>query len=138
VRICTSQYAGGISPHRIEQGPMYDLFLVALLFCAQHIAIAYAAIEIWKLDYQKYLMVTTGISLVLAIILKVLMAGWKDRIDQALKGEWEDRELLVDVILFFLTMMAGGAVSAYLVYRRFGITGWAGALAVNYAASWIV
>lgn len=117
---------------------MYDLFLVALLFSVQHIAIAYAAIEIWRLDYRTYLMVTTGISVVLALVLRVLMAGWKDRIVQAMRGEIEDREILPDVALFLLTMIAGGAVSAYLVYRRYGITGWLGSLALNYAVGWVV
>ncbi len=117
---------------------MYELFLVALLFSVQHIAIAYAAIEIWRLDYRTYLMVTTGISLVLAMILRVLMANWKDRIAQALRGEWDDRELLPDAGLFLLTMIAGGAVSAYLVYRRYGIAGWMGSLALNYVVGWAV
>lgn len=117
---------------------MYELFLVGLLFCAQHIAIAYAAIEIWRLDYRTYLIVTTGISLVLALVLKVLMFEWKGRIVQAMRGEWDDGELLPDVGLFLITMIAGGAVSAYLVYRRYGITGWMGALAANYAVGWIV
>ena len=117
---------------------MYDLFLVALALSVQHFAVAYAAIEIWKLDYRTYIMVTTGFGVVMGLILKVLLEGWKDRIVQAMRGEIEDRELLPDVLLFLVTMIAGGMASAFLVYRRFGIGGWMGAFAANTAASWIV
>ena len=117
---------------------MYDLFWVGLLFCIEHIAVAYAAIEIWQLDYRTYLLVTSGVSVVLALIFKAMSVAWKDRIAQAVRGEWDDRELLPDVLLFLLTMSVGAAVTGYLVYRRYGVGGWLGATAVNYAVGWIV
>jgi len=117
---------------------MYDLFLVGLALSIQHVAVAYAAIEIWKLDYRTYIMVTTGLGVVLGLILKVVIEGWKDRIEQVMRQEVADRELFPDLLLFLVTLIAGGLASAYLVYRRFGVMGWLGGFAANMVASWIV
>lgn len=117
---------------------MYDLFLVALALSVQHFAVAYAAIEIWKLDYRTYLMATTGFGIVMGLILKVFITGWKDRIGQVMREEVADKELLPDLLLFVVTLLAGGLASSYLVYRRFGVMGWLGGFAANMFASWIV
>jgi hypothetical protein len=117
---------------------MYDLFLVGLLLAGQHVAITYAAIEIWRLDYRTYLMMTMGISLAVALLIKVFVVGWKDRIEQVMRGELEDRELFPDLGLFLLTLVASSVVTAYLVYKRYGIAGWLGATALNYAIGWAI
>jgi hypothetical protein len=117
---------------------MYDLFLVGLALSIQHVAVAYAAIEIWKLDYRTYIMATTGFGIVMGLILKGVMTGWKDRIGQAMREEVADRELFPDLLLFVVSLLAGGMASSYLVYRRFGVMGWLGGFAANMFASWIV
>ena len=117
---------------------MYDLFLVGLVLAIQHIAVSYAAIEIWKLEYKAYLAVTVGVGLAVAAVLRASSVLWKDRIDEVMRGEWAEGELPLDVLLFFATMIGGAWVTATLVWRRYGVAGWAGAVAANYAASWIV
>ena len=117
---------------------MYDLFLLVLSLAIVHISVAYAAIEIFKLDYTRYLMVSAVSSVMIALVSKVIFVGWKDRVTAALNGEWNDGELLPDVGLMLLTIAVSGFTTAYLVYRRYGISGWAGAMAVNYATTWLV
>ncbi len=117
---------------------MYDLFLLALSLGILHISVAYAAIEVFKLDYTRYLMVSAASSVIIALIAKVVFFGWKDRFLTALKGEMADGEIVFDVGLMFLMFAVSGFSTAYLVYRRYGITGWAGAMVVNYATTWLV
>lgn len=117
---------------------MYDLFLAGLLLSVVHVGISFVAIHILKTDYKTYLTLTVGAGLILALLLKVVFASWKSRIKIALSEEWHEGELPIDVLLFFITLLIGGAASTVLVYRRFGITGWAGAVAANSIASWII
>jgi hypothetical protein len=117
---------------------MYDLFLAGLMLSVSHVAVAYGAAEVWKLDYKSYLAVTVGVGLAMAFVLKVVVAGWRSRIGAVISQEYREGELPLDVLLFFGTLFVGGAASAFIVYRRYGLTGWAGAVAANWAASWLV
>jgi hypothetical protein len=117
---------------------MYDAFVAALLLAGSHVAVSYGAAEVWKVDYKTYLTLTVGFGLVVGLILKGVAAGWKSRLAATFKQEERQGELLVDVLLFFLTMIVGGVASAVIVYRRYGAVGWAGSLAANYLASWLV
>lgn len=117
---------------------MYEAFTAVLLMAVSHIAISYSAAEVFKLDYPKYLAVTTGIGLVLGLILKVALVGWRERLLSVFLEEERQGELLVDVLLAVLTLLVGGAISMYIVWRRYGVAGWAGSLAANYIASWVV
>ena len=117
---------------------MYDLFLVGLLLGGSHLAVAYGAAEVWKLDYKTYLAVTVGVGLATAFLLKLMIAGWKDRIAAVMKEEYREGALPIEVLLFFGTLLVSGALSAYVVYRRFGLTGWAGAVGANWLASWLI
>jgi hypothetical protein len=117
---------------------MYDLFLFAVVMSVVHVSVAYAAIEIWKLDYSKYLAVSAAFGVAVALVMRVILVGWKDRLKRVMEAEYADNELLRDAVLFFVTLLAGAWITAYLVYRRYGIAGWAGAMAVNYAINWIV
>lgn len=117
---------------------MYDLFLVGMILAIQHIAVSYAAIEIWKLEYQAYIGVTVFVGVVVAILLKAMALAWKDRLRQVLREESAQGELALDALLFFATILGGAWITATLVYRRYGIAGWAGAVAANYIASWII
>ncbi len=117
---------------------MYDLFLFALSLAILHISVAYAANEVFKLDYTRYLMVSAVSSVIMALIAKIVFFGWKDRVITGLKSEVADGEIVFDVGLMFLVFAVSGFTTAYLVYRRYGITGWAGAMVVNYATTWLV
>lgn len=117
---------------------MYDAFVAALLLAGTHLAVSYGAADIWKVDYKTYLAITVGFGVVMGLLLKVVATGWKERLVSAFKEEERQGELGVDVLLFFLTMILGGAASAFIVWRRYGAAGWAGSLAANYLASWIV
>jgi hypothetical protein len=117
---------------------MYDAFVAALLLAGSHVAVSYAAADVWKVDYKTYLTLTVGFGLVVGLLLKGVAAGWKNRLAATFKQEERQGELGIDVLLFFLTMIAGGVASAYIVLRRYGAAGWAGSLAANYLASWLV
>lgn len=117
---------------------MYDLFLAGLLLSIVHVGISFVAIHILKTDYKTYLALTVGSGLLLAFLLKLAASTWKSRINTVLSEEWHLGELPIDIVLFFVTLLLGGAASAILVYRRFGITGWVGAVAANSLASWII
>lgn len=117
---------------------MYDAFVAALLLAGSHVAVSYGAAEVWKVDYKTYLAVTVGFGLVIGLLLKGVAVGWKNRLVAAFKEEERQGELIPDVLLFVLTLMVGGVASAYIVWRRYGAVGWAGAVAANYLASWIV
>jgi hypothetical protein len=117
---------------------MYELFLAALLISGVNVGIAYGAIEIWKLDYASYIAAKVAIGFVLAMILKVFLFTWKDRLMEGIKQEYEDKELFLDVILFLIVLIAGGLTTLYLVYRRYGVVGWLGSLAANYAVNVVV
>lgn len=117
---------------------MYDLFLVGLLLGGSHLAVAYGAAEVWKLDYKTYLAVTVGVGLAMAFVLKMVAAGWKNSISAVMKEEYREGELPLDVLLFFGTLIVSGILSAVIVSRRYGLAGWAGAVGVNWLASWLV
>jgi hypothetical protein len=117
---------------------MYDAFTAALLLAGTHLAISYGAAEVWKVDYKTYLAITVGFGLIAGLILKVMAAGWKNRLVAAFMAEEKDGTLLPDVLLFVVTILLGGAASAYITVRRYGAVGWAGSLAANYMASWLI
>jgi hypothetical protein len=117
---------------------MYDAFTAALILAGSHVAVSYAAADVWKVDYKTYLAVTVGFGLVAGLLLKVVAAGWKNRLVAAFNEEERQGDLIPDVLLFVLTLMVGGVASAYIVWRRYGAAGWAGAVAANYLASWVI
>ena len=117
---------------------MYDLFLAGLLLGGSHLAVAYGAAEVWKLDYKMYLAVTVGVGLATALVLKVLAVGWKGRIAAVIEEEMRAGELPIDVLLFFGALIVSGLLSSVIVYRRYGITGWLGAVGANWLASVVV
>lgn len=117
---------------------MYDAFVAGLLLAGTHIGVAYGAAEVWKLDYKTYLAVTVGFGLAAGLILKVLGSVWKQRMVSVFVEEKQEGTLLPDILLFFLTLVVGGVASSYIVVRRYGAVGWAGSLAANYLASWLI
>ena len=117
---------------------MFDLLLGALLISGSHVAVAYGAAEVWKLEYKMYLAATIGVSLVVALLLKVTTSQWKNSLKSVISQEYREGELPIDVILALLVLVAGSIVSAYIVYRRYGILGWAGAFVSQMGVSWIV
>jgi hypothetical protein len=117
---------------------MYDLFLFGLLVTVGHLAVTYASTEIWRLEYKTYLALNVAVGLLVGIVSKVAAVAWKDRIDQIFKQELADREILIDLLLFIVTIVVGGLISSALVYRRYGLAGWAGAYVTNMVVSGLV
>ncbi len=117
---------------------MYDLTLSALLIGVTNIGIAYGATEVWKLDYKSYIAFKVAAAFVIALVIKALAFAWKDRLAQSFKEEYQHGELLQDVILFLIIILVTAAITFYLVYRRYGVVGWLGAVAANVAVNWIV
>ena len=117
---------------------MYDLFLAGILLSAAHLAVAYVTIEVLRLEYKMYLAASVTIGLIMAWILKAMMFVWKEKVVAVVAAENREHVLLPDVLLFLAAMFAGGIASSFIVYRRFGAAGWAGGLAANWMASWLV
>jgi hypothetical protein len=117
---------------------MYDLFLAGILLSAAHLAVAYVTIEVLRLEYKMYLAASVTIGLIMAWLLKAMMFVWKEKVTAVIAEENREHVLLPDVLLFFGALVVGGLASSLIVYRRFGAAGWAGGLAANWMASWLV
>jgi len=117
---------------------MYDLFTAGLLLAGGHVAVAYGAAEVWKVDYKTYLAVTVGVGLLMGLLLRILASSWKNRMTSIFDEEYHEGTFFPDVLLFLVTLILSAIASAYITVRRYGAVGWAGSLAANYMASWLI
>jgi len=113
---------------------MYELFQIALLFAAAHVAFVWVAVESLGLTYPQLLAANAASGLLSAFVARGVYAGWKGRLTQAFRAEQADGELAVDLLLAIAAFVAAAAVSAVIIARRFGAVGWLGAVGVNIIA----
>jgi len=117
---------------------MYDITLAIGVMVAVHLSFIVIGIHVLRLDYNAFLGMMVGAGLIGAIISKFVAASWKDKFQMAIKQESQSGVLLKDSLYAVVIMLGGAAVSATLLYRRYGIGGWLGLLGANTLVSAIV
>lgn len=117
---------------------MYDLTLVAIVLGGFHFAVAFIAVEVLNLSYPQYLTMIGVVGVLSAVLVKATMFTWKDRIAAVVRGEEKDGQLLTDAMGFFAVLIASGIASIYIVRRKYGWEGYAGAIGVNMLVNAVV
>jgi hypothetical protein len=110
---------------------MYDISTVVAILLAVHLATMYVGIEVLRLEYTHFVMMTFLTSILGSIIVRSVSPNWRAKADAALKAEEKQGNVGKDIMLTVTMLVAGGAISAALVYRRFGVGGWLGLVAAN-------
>lgn len=110
---------------------MYDISTVVAILLAVHLATMYVGIEVLRLEYTHFVMMTFLTSILGSIIARSVSPNWRAKVDAALRAEKAQGNVGKDLMLTVSLLVAGGAVSAALVYRRFGVGGWLGLVAAN-------
>jgi hypothetical protein len=117
---------------------MYDITLALSVMVAIHLAFIVIGMYVLKLDYNAFLGMMVGAGLVSSIVAKFFAASWKTKFEAAIKQEKQSGELLRDAFYGVVIMFGGAAVSATLLYRRYGIGGWLGLLGANAVVNAVV
>jgi hypothetical protein len=110
---------------------MYDISTVVAILMAVHLTTMYVGTDVLRLEYTHFVMMTFLTSILGSILVKAISPNWRAKADAALKAEEKQGGIGKDLMLTLTILVAGGAVSAALVYRRFGVGGWLGLVAAN-------
>ena len=110
---------------------MYDISTVVAILVAVHLATMYVGIEVLRLEYPHFVMMTLLTSILGSIVVKVISPNWRAKADAAMKAEEKQGGIGKDIMLTVTILVAGGVASAALVFRRFGVGGWLGLIAAN-------
>ena len=110
---------------------MYDISTVIAILMAVHLITMYVGTDVLRLEYPHFVMMTLLTSILGSIVVKAISPNWRAKADAALKAEEKQGGIGKDLMLTLTILVAGGAVSAALVYRRFGVGGWLGLVAAN-------
>jgi hypothetical protein len=110
---------------------MYDISKVVAILLAVHLTTMYVGTDVLRLEYTHFVMMTFLTSILGSIIARSVSPNWRAKADAALRAEEKQGGVGKDVMLTVTMLVAGGAISAALVYRRFGVGGWMGLVAAN-------
>jgi hypothetical protein len=117
---------------------MYDITVALSVMVAVHLAFIVIGMYVLKLDYNAFLGMMVGAGLVSGILAKFFADSWKTKFEAAIKQERQSGELLRDAAYGMAVMLVGAAVSATLLYRKYGIGGWLGLLGANAVVNAVV
>ncbi len=110
---------------------MYDISTVVAILMVVHLTTMYVGTDVLRLEYTHFVMMTFLTSILGSILVKAISPNWRAKADAALKAEEKQGGVGKDLMLTITILVAGGAISAALVYRRFGVGGWLGLVAAN-------
>ena len=115
-----------------------ELTAIGIFLAGTHLAAVYLGTDVLHLEYPQLLALNVGITVVMALISRVMMPSWKPRVESALKQEARAGSAVADVGGMFLMFIIGAALSAALVYRRYGAIGWLGVVGSSALVNWLV
>jgi hypothetical protein len=110
---------------------MFDLTLAALVLTVPHVALMYAAANVWNLDYKTVLLYNGVTALISTILAGLISPAWKAKAEAAINREKAAGDLGEDLLGAFAVIVAGAVASNMIVSRRYGMKGWLGLVAEN-------
>ena len=117
---------------------MYDITLAMLAFVLFHLITIYICGVLLHLDYKVFLATTTAVSVVVSLALRAGSVAWKQKTQSFVQEEDHEGTLWTDLLVGLGILLLGGAVSAAMIYKLYGVGGWLGITATNMMVSYIV
>lgn len=80
---------------------------------------------------------SVAVSIVSSLVVDSFFPEWKTKILAALKAEREEGIIAKDLLLAVGICIISGLISMSMVYKEFGVGGWAGIAAANLVANFV-
>jgi hypothetical protein len=111
---------------------------VALLLAGAHLSAVYYGIYIARLSYPRLLALSASVSLVVAVLTRLLEPEWQPRLTAAMQEDRREGTLLLDGLGFIGVFVAGSLVSGWMMMHEYGLGGWFGVWGTSTAVTAVV
>jgi hypothetical protein len=110
-----------------------ELVHIALVFVAAHLLVVYYGVYVARLEYAQVIALIATVSVVSSVLVRLTEPEWKPRLVAAIQSDERQGRAFADVLGMIGVFIGGSLVSAFMIGRRYGWTGWLGAVGTQAA-----